>query len=161
MKKLSIAIAIVLFLFLVSAASAECPIGELYCEGWTPANQAQKVNVARLQTRISEGSYMNISGCGDACVGDYDKAGGNLLSRFAKFNNLPVNLVVQAYIVTWDKRAQAADKLLGPGKWDIQDTGAWLNDFADELRVNHPYFIKGERQYCIVADLGGYCPGLW
>lgn len=147
----------------VPAAQAMCPAtDDLTCQWWGPAQQKLVNQHAFLHGRIGEArDGMNIGACDAACVDAYDKTGDRLLSRFAKFNNLPVDLVVKAYIVTWDQRGAAADKLLGAGKWDVQDTGQWLNDFADELRVNHPYFILGERRYCVVADLGGYCPGLW
>lgn len=150
-------------LFSASVVSANCNPGDLFCQGWTPEQQAHKVRVMFLQNRIDHEARegLSIGTCDAACVDAYDKAGDRLLSRFAKFNDLPVDLVVKAYLVTWDNRATKADALLGRGKWDVQDTGEWFNTFADELRVNHPYYILGERQYCVVADLGGYCPGLW
>ena len=175
MKRLiKIGFALVLFAMLfwfssdaAPSAQARCLAdGDLYCPPlWTPVMQAQKDREGFLDARIATAREgLQIGTCDAQCIAAYDQTTYGVLGVLARVNNLPRDKVVLAYIVTWDRRAAMADKLLGAGWWDRGEVFApWINDFADELRVNHPFAVWGgdNKQWCIVEQYGGRCRGKW
>jgi hypothetical protein len=177
MKKLITVLFVVSFLlvflaydstFFSTPALAQCPAAEeLYCAPlWTPAMQVQKNRVAFLDKRVGEGPWLNLSACDNKCLTNYDTSGLGVLGMLAKKNDLPYDKVVAAYIVTWDKWATQAEKDLHrkllPRDMDLH-YAIGINNFADELRVNHPFVIdpNDETKWCVEQEYGGICSGKW
>jgi len=161
-----------LALMLPPSASAACPAAEeLFCSPlWTKAMQAQKNRVAFLDARIAEAKdrpWLNLSACDSACIANYDASTRGVLGALAKKNDLDYNKVVLAYIITWDKWGAQAEKDLRR-KLTPEDMNKHfvigLNDFADELRVNHALVqldSNDETKWCVAQEYGGVCSGKW
>lgn len=155
------------FLFALSASTAQamCPTGDLFCQGWTPAQQAQKVRIQTLDAAIAAHAGM-LAGCDAACIDNYNNAARGLLGKLAQVNGLPYEKVVLfAISESYDWGLQTANALkreLVQQDWNSH-AARGLNDLADKLRVNHPLRIWDDGVYCVEVDYGGAgtCPGLW
>lgn len=163
-------ILIVLAVLVLSAlapiiVNAECPIGELYCEGWNPIQQAQKVRIETMDAAIQAHAQM-LADCTVACIDNYNVASRGLLGKLAQVNGLSYDKVVLfAISEAYDWGIQATDAYKRPlvqQDWDSH--AAWgLNLLAERLRVNPPLRIWDDGVYCVMVDYGGAgtCGGLW
>lgn len=146
-------------------ARAECPIGELYCEGWNPINQAQKVRFETMDAAIHAHAQM-LADCAVACIDNYNVASRGVLKALADKNKLPYDKVVLfAISEAYDWGIQATDALKRPlVQADWNKHAAWgLNELAARLSVNPPLriFNGDDGVYCVNQEYGGTCPGLW
>lgn len=144
-------------------ARAECPVGELYCEGWNPADQAQKVRFETMDAAIHVHAQM-LADCTVACIDQYNAASRGILKALADKNHLPFDKVVLfAISEAYDWGIQATDAYQRPlvqQDWDSH--AAWgLNELAARLSINPPLKIWNDGVYCVNQEYGGVCPGLW
>lgn len=161
----ALVLAVVLTLGLFTVARAECPVGELYCEGWNPADQAQKVRFETMDASIKAHAQM-LADCSIACIDQYNKASNGILKKLADFNKLPYDKVVLfAISESYDWGLQATNAYKRPlvqNDWDSH--ASWgMNELATRLSVNPPLKIWNDKSWCVTVDYGGAgtCGGLW
>lgn len=166
--------ALVLAFLTTSVASAECPGGETYCNGWRRVDQAQKARVETMDAAIKAHAAM-LADCDDVtivpefgktCIQNYNDASRGILYKLADVNKLPREKVVLFSIVeAWDWGNQATIALGRPlvqADWDLH-AAAGLVSIAQRLNVNSPIKIFDNDSWCLLPDYGGAgtCGGNW
>lgn len=165
MKKLAFVLAVVLTLGLFAVANAECNPGDLYCQGWTPNQQEQKVRIEDMELYNLQHKDL-LNGCDAACVANYNDVTGGLFKAVATKNNLPYDQFVKYAIALnyeWGRNAESALKRpLTLKDWQNRYPWGWW-DLTQSLTINPVMRVWDDSRWCVYPDYGGAgtCPGLW
>lgn len=142
---------------------ADCNPGDLYCQGWTPNQQEQKVRIEDMELYVQAHAAL-LNGCNAACIANYNDVTGGLFRVVADKNNLPYEQFVLYAIAQnyeWGLRAENAYKRpLVLNDWQNHYPWGW-NELAQSLTINNVMRIWDDGRYCINQEYAGVCPGLW
>lgn len=156
------------------AVAAECPANDLYCQGWTPADQALKVRRQTLDYIIANHAWtrdcndvtVGAEFNGTTCIQNYNNSTGGLLFTFADHNRFDRVATVRAAIALTYDWGYGFERLYGrpptPKDWALHYPWGW-GDFAVATRSNNPMAILNAdgSLWCVTQEYNGVCPGRW
>lgn len=146
------------------SVAAECPASDLYCQGWTPTDQALKVRRQTLDYIIANHAWTKE--CDAPCIENYNNSTGGLLFTFADHNRFDRVATVRAAIALTYDWGYGFERLYGrppsAKDWALHYPWGW-GDFAVATRSNNPMVILNAdgSLWCVTQEYSGVCPGRW